>query len=215
MHIIKTFATSCNLRENVDLCQPAPVFSCLPCSSFYCTRRDCVFVQAGEIKSFINSHRIVRKNFNPLVLCSREKRNIFFLSFKTDIFLYSRLQSATTSRFPQVRPAAVLAAPPPPSTPEFSSVSLSRWLVGQQPCLGVFVLSQVWAMWLPAYPACHFLSQIWVRDHFRMKLICSSCWWQRWGGIRAAFFLLTHADTINFWRTIDVIKTELMYHQLI
>lgn len=73
----------------MDLCQPAPVFSCLPCSSFYCTRRDCVFVQAGEIKSFINSHRIVRKNFNPLVLCSREKRNIFFFCLLRRTYFYT------------------------------------------------------------------------------------------------------------------------------
>lgn len=166
----------------MDLNQHAQVFSCFPCSSFYCTCRDCVFVQAGAIKSFINSDRIVRKNFNPHVLRSREIKHFF--PSKTDIFLHSRMQSATTSLFPQITPTI-----PPPH--QLSSVSLSRWLVGQQACLGVFVLSQVWAMWLPAYPACHFLSQIWVRDQFRMKLICSSCWWQCRGEIGAAFFLLT------------------------
>lgn len=95
--------------------QPAPVFICLPCSMFYCTCRDWVFVQVGGIKSFINSRHIDGKNFNPYVLCSGEKRNcfFFFLFFIDIIFLHSRLQTATTSLFPQVRPAAVLAAPLP------------------------------------------------------------------------------------------------------
>lgn len=58
---------------------------------------------------------MLERTLIPLYFVPERRETIFlffFLSFKTDIFLRSRLQSATTSRFPQVRPAAVLAAPP-------------------------------------------------------------------------------------------------------
>lgn len=150
-----------NLEETVEFNQSASRSSSL----FYCTCRDWGLVPVREMKSLINSRCIVKKNFNPDVLCSRPKK-------KTDIFLHGRPFTLRFDRSKQ--PPCQLAV-----LSEFSSVYRRRRLAGQQPCLGVLVLSQVQAMWLAAYPACHFPSQIWVRDQFRMKLICSSCWWRR------------------------------------
>lgn len=127
------------LEETVEFNQSSSRSSSL----FYCTWRDWGLVPVGEIKSLINSCRIVRKNFNPDGLCSRPMK-------KMDIFL---------------------DAPSVSSAPHLGD---GDWR-GSSPAWG----SLSSHMWLAANPACHFLSQIWVRDQFRMKLICSSCWWRR------------------------------------